>query len=404
MAVLIDVTDRKQVERRLIQAQKMEMVGQLTGGLAHDFNNLLAVVLGNLQLMRRSLGDDDRLSKRVTSAISAVDRGAGLTRRLLAFSRRHALETVEVNPLIEDLSDLLRQTLGETIELDCRLADGIRSVDTDRTQLETALINLAVNSRDAMPDGGKLTIESSAVRIDPAAEDAPADVADGDYVVLTVTDTGRGIAPENLDRVFEPFFTTKDVGRGSGLGLGLSMVYGFMKQSGGHIRVASEVGTGTRVSLYLPTKAGEGVDAAPAGASEIGGEAPEARSAFGTVLVVEDQSDVREIAIDLLNDIGFRTIEAADAEAALRVLSSDRRLDLLFTDIVMPGSIRGTELTYVARQLRPGLPVVFTTGYADVGLLRDSEVPTAGALVTKPYGRDDLAEKPCAAIEQAAAS
>lgn len=395
MAVLVDVTDRKTMERQLVQAQKMESVGQLTGGLAHDFNNLLGVILGNLQLIERAVRADDRAMRRLAAAIGAVERGAELTRRLLAFSRRQKLETVSVdpNPLIDGMSDMLRRTLGESIALNCRLGDGMPMVRTDVSQLESAILNLAVNARDAMPDGGTLTIESSAVHLDEDYAAREHEVTPGDYVALSVTDTGIGIPAEVIDKAFEPFFTTKGVGKGSGLGL--SMVYGFMKQSGGHVRVYSEVGHGTTVRLYLPVDE-QTRPPAPDPAAE------DMQNLRGreTILLVEDQDEVRDIAVALLEDLGYAVLQARCGREGLATLQSAQRIDLLLTDIVMPGGMNGTQLADAARTLRPELPIVFTTGYAEAAVLHQGDVKKASNLVTKPYRRVDLAARIRQALDE----
>ena len=388
MAVLTDVTERKVVERKLVQAQKMESVGQLTGGLAHDFNNLLGVVLGNLELIEQSTQGDDKMARRITTARDAVERGAELTQRLLAFSRRQRLETTSIAPnsLIAGLIDLLKRTLAESIVLHCRLGDGIPGIRSDAAQLESAILNLAVNARDAMPDGGTLVIESAVEQLDDDYAARENDVVPGDYVVISVTDTGVGIPADELQKVFEPFFTTKGVGKGSGLGL--SMVYGFIKQTGGHVRIYSEVGRGTTVRMFLPVdRSGDPAETLPSAApvQDVGG--PE------RVLVVEDQDDVRDVAVALLENLGYTVFEAINGQQALTVLEARSEIDLLFTDIVMPGGMDGMELAKAARSLRPTLPVVFATGYAEAAVLREGEVKATGGLVTKPYRRADLATK-----------
>lgn len=395
MAVLTDVTDRRIVEKQLVQAQKMESVGQLTGGLAHDFNNLLGVVMGNLQLVERSLKTDEKAKKRIASALGAVERGAELTRRLLAFSRRQALETetIEPNPLIEGFSDMLRRTLGESIDLECRLADDIPKVCTDPTQLESAILNLAVNARDAMPEGGKLSIETAFIVLDEDYAARESEVSPGNYVMLAVSDTGGGIPADKLDKVFEPFFTTKEVGKGSGLGL--SMIYGFMKQSGGHVRVYSEVGVGTTVRLYLPTTSGVNAEATS------DADLPEDAEGDGeTILLVEDQEDVREVAVALLEDLGYSVIDAKDGQLGLALLESTSEIDLLLTDVVMPGGLDGAALAKAARAMRPELPILFATGFAEAAVLRRGDIKANENLVTKPYRRADLAIKVRQALEE----
>ncbi|MCR9121328.1 MAG: PAS domain S-box protein [Phyllobacteriaceae bacterium] len=397
LAVMTDITDRKQVERQFVQAQKMESVGQLTGGLAHDFNNLLGVVMGNLQLIERRLGDDEKAAKRIATALSAVNKGAELTRRLLAFSRRQQLETktVDPNPLIESMSAMLQRTLGGSVALQCSLGEGVANVTTDPAQFESALLNLAVNARDAMPDGGRLTIESTNVRLDADYADREG-IEAGNYVMIAISDTGAGIDADKLDRVFEPFFTTKDVGKGSGLGL--SMVYGFIKQSGGHVRIYSEVGHGTTVRMYLPTDDSDAVPApghAPAEPSDAD------LSGTETILVVEDQDEVRDVAVALLEDLGYALRQAPSGREALALLDREQDIDLLFTDIVMAGGMNGTQLASAVAKRRPDLPVVFTTGYAEAAVLRDGDVKAATNLVTKPYNRTELARKIRAALDAA---
>jgi len=396
MAVLTDITDRKIVERQFLQAQKMESVGQLTGGLAHDFNNLLGVVLGNLQLIERSVEDEKSL-RRIAAASAAVEKGAELTRRLLAFSRKQKLEAelVDPTPLVAGMSDMLHRVLGEKVSLQCVLGDNLPNIRTDAAQLESALLNLAVNARDAMPTGGELTLETKFVVLD---DDYVANVdglAAGAYVVIAVTDTGEGIPADKLEKVFEPFFTTKEVG--SGTGLGLSMVYGFTKQTGGYTRIYSEVGRGTTVRLYLPvddTIAEKAVhDRQARTASIIDGNGE-------LILVVEDQADVRDMAAALLEDLGYRVITADCGNAALNVLAERTDIDLMFTDMVMPGGMDGSQLASHARRVYPDMPTVFTTGYADAAVLRDGQITSSKNLVTKPYRRSDLASKIGAALQK----
>lgn len=398
LAVITDITERKAVEKRFIQAQKMESVGQLTGGLAHDFNNLLGVVLGNLQLLERRYADDEKAARMISAALNAVDRGAELTKRLLAFSRRQKLETetVEIKPLIESLSQMLVRTLGEHIQLNYRVPSDLPCIETDPVQLESAILNLAVNARDAMPSGGSLVIETRLVEVDGNNPQDCDDIDPGRYILISVTDTGVGIPEDKLTNVFEPFFTTKDVGKGSGLGL--SMVYGFINQSGGHIKVSSEVGIGTCVRMFLPSaKCVDQDDTLDGGSSQTQLE-PERRSE--TILVVEDQHDVREIATSLLEDLGFSVVEAVDVDSALTQLRASEQIDLVFTDVVMPGGKTGIDLGKAIRTEWPDLPVVFTTGYAEADALQEGDVRTAQNLVTKPYRQDDLAKIIGAALDR----
>lgn len=395
LAVMTDVTDRKAVEYKLVQAQKMEMVGQLTGGLAHDFNNLLSVVMGNLQLLEREVETTDKTSRQITAALDAAERGAELTRRLLAFSRRQKLESsiFEPNQMIRGLRDLLTSSLGEHIKLQVSLMPDIANVVTDRAQLESAILNLAVNARDAMPNGGNLTIESAETTITHPRRFQADEILPGNYVVISVIDTGVGIPRDKIASVFEPFFTTKAVGKGSGLGL--SMIYGLMRQSGGYVQIDSVVGCGTTVRLYLPAvteradRAAEPVKSAGLvkGAGEI-------------ILVVEDQDAVRDVAVGLIEELGYTVLKASSGPEAMEIVSSICRIDLLFTDIVMPGGMDGPTLAIEARKLRPELPVIFTTGYADASVLRKIRSSVNGGVVTKPYRRDDLAEKISIALDK----
>lgn len=387
MAVVTDITERKSFERKFIQAQKMESVGQLTGGLAHDFNNLLGVISGNLQLIEAVGQIDADSGRRITAALRAVERGAELTRRLLAFSRRQKLETKSVDPnaLLSGLAEMLKRTLGEAIALDCPM-ETVPHVRADPSQLESSILNLAVNARDAMPNGGTLTIVTSVVHLDEDDVARETDVVCGDYVLIAVNDTGIGIPDDILPKVIEPFFTTKDVGRGSGLGL--SMVYGFLQQSGGHLRIHSEVARGTSVRMFLP------VDPHACG-SETAPATPSITDLHGreTVLVVEDNTEVREVAVALLENLGYTVLEAGDGQSALSVLRTDQEVDLLFTDIVMPGGLDGMDLAKATRMIRPNLPVVFATGYAEAAMRREGEIITTDNLVTKPYRRLELAAK-----------
>jgi PAS domain S-box-containing protein len=380
--LVVESAERRKAEQALFQAQKMEMVGQLTGGVAHDFNNLLTVIQGALDMLEPEM-TESRLGRLVQSAKRAADRGAKLTHQLLAFSRKQLLkpQNIDVNQLIGEMSELFRGTLGRTIEVREILAPDAWSSLCDPNQLEIALLNLAVNARDAMPAGGILTIETANVVLgaDEAANQGES-IRPGDYLVIAVTDNGIGIPPGTIDRVFEPFFTTKETGKGTGLGL--SQVYGFLKQSGGHVRIRSEVGVGTRVSLYLP----RGPALQPLHSAAEADKKPAAAS--GTVLVVEDDPDVRAFAVTVLRDLGYRVLEAPDGAAALRILPEEPSVDLLFTDVVMPGP-SGYEVARQARAMRPALKVLFTSGYTADVLKRSFE----GRIIQKPYKSSDLARE-----------
>ncbi len=388
VCVVEDVTDSKATRRQLEHAQRMEAVGQLTGGLAHDFNNLLAVVIGNLDLLRDHLAEVPAARESLDLALKASLGGATLIRQLLAFSRRQALspKPFDLGLLVTSTRELLARTLGEHIEIEMRLAPNLQPALADAAQLESAIANLAINARDAMPNGGRLTLETANKHLDESYVAANPDVVPGDYVMLAVSDTGTGIPPEILSRVFEPFFTTKEQGRGSGLGL--SMVYGFVKQSRGHAKIYSEVGHGTTVRLYLPRALEETVAAPPPAP-----ERAEVARIDATVLVVEDNLDVRKIVCRLLRDFGCSILEASSGAAALEILQSDRKIDLMFTDVVMPGGMSGTDLVQAARRLRPGIKTLLTTGFAEASLRNQAEFADAGEILSKPYRRQDLARK-----------
>jgi PAS domain S-box-containing protein len=390
LVMLRDITARKATERQLQHAQRLEAVGQLTGGMAHDFNNLLAVVVGNLDLLEAKLERDAEARDLADDAMQAALRGAELTRQLLAFSRRQSLEpkVFDVNVLVGNTTQLLRRTLGERIVVHLQLAEGLWPAIADPAQVESALVNLAINARDAMPEGGRLTIETGNKHLDARYAAENLEVTPGDYVMLAVSDTGTGIPADLLDRVFEPFFTTKSEGKGSGLGL--AMIYGFAKQSGGHVKIYSEPGHGTTVRLYLPRAGASEVAAATQPAA-----APARPTAPITVLVVDDNAPVRRIAAQLVTDLGYQVIEAASGAEALDVLRQDRPIDLLFTDVVMPGGLTGDELARVACELRPGLKVLFTSGFTHAAIGNGQRpAQTAGhPLITKPYRKEDLARR-----------
>ena len=386
-----EIAERGKAEEQLRQSQKMEAVGQLTGGVAHDFNNLLQIVTGNLETILRNLPEDAaRLRRAGDNALNGAKRAATLTQRLLAFSRQQPLspQSISLNQLVSGMTDLLNRALGETIELESVLAGGLWRTEVDPNQLESAILNLAVNARDAMPDGGKLTIETANTRLDEVYSRQTAEVIPGQYVVICVSDTGSGMTPETAKRAFEPFFTTKDVGRGTGLGL--SQVYGFVKQSGGHVKIYSEPGHGTTVKIYLPRLLGA-VEEEETPREQI---APEGTHAE-TILVIEDDDDVRAYSVEVLRELGYRVLEAHDGASALRLLErqDEGAISLLFTDVVLPGGATGREVAEAARKIAPGLKVLFTTGYARDAIVHQGRLDPGVDLITKPFTFADLAGK-----------
>ncbi len=394
---------RQEAEETLRQSQKMEAVGLLSGGIAHDFNNLLTIIIGNLDTMRRALVDAanpgtvaelrSKLTKPVESALKGANSAAQLTQRLLAFSRRQALEParVDLNRLVSDMIEILHRSLGEDINIETVLGAGLWPTFVDAHQVENVLLNLALNAKAAMPKGGHLTIETANCYLDDAYVERFGDIEAGQYVLLCVSDTGTGIRTEILDRVFEPFFTTKPQGEGSGLGL--AMVHGFVKQSGGHIRIYSEQGHGTTVKIYLPRATGdEKVAAVPAGKPARATPTAGARK-DETVLVVEDNDGVREYAVEVLEQLGYRVLAASDAKEALRLLSDGKHVDLLFTDIVLPGAITGRVLADQAKDMRPDLRVLYTTGYTRNAIVHQGRLDPDVHLLNKPYTQQSLARK-----------
>jgi CheY-like chemotaxis protein len=367
----------------------MEAVGQLTGGVAHDFNNLLTVVLGNLELLRDVAGADRAGRPFIDIAIRAGERGAELTQRLLAFSRRHPLQpaATDVNAAIAGAIELIRRTLREDIAVSTALDHGTWRAMIDPGQLENALVNLAVNAQDAMPAGGELTIESGNVRLDTDYARRNAEVPSGDYVMIAVTDSGIGMPQDVLRRAFEPFFTTKDVGKGSGLGL--SMIYGFAKQSGGHVKIYSEVGHGTTVRIYLPRLAADDEEDAPQPAAA----APARATGGETILAVEDDPDVRQYVTHALRRAGYAVLEAENGPAALEILEGGIAIDLLFTDVIMPGGMNGRDLADRAAAIRPRLKVLFSSGYSENAIIHHGRLDKGVSFLGKPYTRDDLARK-----------
>jgi PAS domain S-box-containing protein len=392
------VAERLKVEDALRQAQKMEAVGQLTGGIAHDFNNMIAVVLAGLTLLERKLakGETD-VADLIAAARNGADRAAALTQRLLAFSRQQALspQVLNANRMVADMSELLRRTIGETIVMETVLAGGLWKVRADANQLENTIVNLAVNARDAMPAGGRLTIETANSHLDDryAAEHA---ILAGQYVMITVTDTGTGMSPEIVDKVFDPFFTTKPPGKGTGLGL--SQVFGFVKQSGGHIKVYSEPGHGTSVKIYLPRDCGGAeVQDATVEAEPL----PTAQA--GVILVVEDDDQVRRLSKQMLVELGYQVLTARNGTEALRLL--DRRTDicLVFTDVVMP-DMNGRQLVEEARRKRPDIKVLYTTGYTRNAIVHNGVLDPDVDLLPKPATLEQIAAKVRSVLEGTSSS
>jgi PAS domain S-box-containing protein len=376
-------------EEALRQAQKMEAVGQLTGGVAHDFNNLLQIIVGNLETLERNLPPDQtRFRRSVDNAMNGARRASTLTQRLLAFSRRQPLDprVLDLNGLVQGMSDLLHRTLGEDVAVETIMGAGLWRVEVDANQLENALLNLAVNARDAMENGGKLTIETTNTHIDAGYAAAHAEVKPGQYVVVCVSDTGVGMDKDTVSRVFEPFFTTKEAGKGTGLGM--SQVYGFVKQSGGHVKVYSEPGHGTTVRIYLPRRVGvEAAEPVAEASLTLEGSLDE------TILVVEDDDDVRTHTVETLRELGYRVVEAHDGPSALRLLERQAKVDLFFTDVVLPGGLTGAQLALEARALRPDLKVLFTTGYARSAMVHHGRLDSGIELISKPFTYAALAAK-----------
>jgi PAS domain S-box-containing protein len=382
---LSDVTERNRLEQQLRQSQKMDAIGQLTGGVAHDFNNMLTVITGTVDILADGVADRPDLAAIVKLISEAADRGAELTSQLLAFARRQPLQPrkTSVNDIATDAARLLRPTLGEQIDVEWKLTPNAWPALIDPTQLSTAIVNLAVNARDAMGGGGKLTLETANVYLDEDYAAAHSEVTPGPYVMFAVSDTGPGIPAELRDKVFEPFFTTKDVGKGTGLGL--SMVYGFVKQSGGHIKLYTEEGQGTTFKLYLPR--------ADKNAGDAGTDASALQIAGGTetILLVEDDPTVRKSVHSQLDSLGYRTVIAANAAEALAIIDRGEAFDLLFTDLVMPGTMNGRQLAEEAERRRPGLKVLFTSGYTEDAAVHHGRLLSGVLLLAKPYRKADLA-------------
>ncbi|WP_052507811.1 response regulator [Sphingomonas hengshuiensis] len=382
-----ETAERERAEASLRQSQKMEAVGQLTGGIAHDFNNMLTGIIGSLDLMRRRIAMNrvDELDRYMDAATSSAERAASLTQRLLAFSRRQSLDPqpLAMNALIHSMTQLVERALPEKIELALVLGTDLPTALADSNQLENAILNLALNARDAMPDGGRLTIETGVADIDSADAAAPPGVADNRFVVVSISDTGTGIPPDLLDKVFDPFFTTKPIGKGTGLGL--SMVYGFAQQSGGFVRIQSAADVGTSVRLYLPI-----TEHSPSDTTVAPGSAP--RGDGERVLLVEDDPAVRMLVREVLEELHYEAIEIADPSDAVPLLATDTRIDLMISDVGLPG-MNGRELADIARTHRPDLPILFITGYAENATLRAGFLGTNMTMITKPFTLDSLATR-----------
>lgn len=392
-----EIAAREHAESQLRQLHKMESIGQLTGGIAHDFNNMLAIVIGSLDLAERRIGaDPDRARRSIEHAREGAQRAATLTARLLAFSRQQPLAPValDANRLVSGMSELLHRTLGEQISVETVLAGGLWNTFADPSQLENALLNLAVNARDAMPDGGRLTIETANSHLDEAYAGSRQEVAPGQYIVICVTDSGTGMPADVVERAFDPFFTTKDVGKGTGLGL--SQAFGFVKQSGGHIAIYSEPGDGTTIKLYLPRHTGP--VAAQSGERVTVENLPHG-SPDEVILVVEDEQRVRHFAVDALQELGYTVISAENGADGLALIARQPRLSLLFTDVVMP-QMNGRKLADAAAEIMPGLPVLYTTGYTRNAVVHNGTLDPGVALLAKPFTIAQLAHKVRAVLDE----
>jgi len=392
VVAVTDLTEHNALEHRLQVSQRMEAIGQLTGGLAHDFNNLLGVILGNLDILQEGQAPGSEEWQLTDAAIHAGVRGAELTRQLLAFARQQPLapRLIDINGLLENTAKLLRRTLGEQIRLEVRAQDTLWPACLDASQLESAILNLAVNARDAMPAGGRLTLEARNVTLDAGAADLTQDALPGDYIAFAISDTGTGMTQEVIEHVFEPFFSTKG---NAGTGLGLSMVQGFVKQSGGHTKIYSEVGRGTTIRMYLP-RAPEGEVAV-----EFRPVAPHIANNSEVILVVEDNKGLRDVALHQLQSLGYRTLPAADADQALELIRGGTQIDLMFTDVVMPGGMDGRDLATAARRLRPNLKVLFTSGFTAAAASAAMRDEFGRNLLSKPYRKDELGRRVRAAID-----
>jgi signal transduction histidine kinase/CheY-like chemotaxis protein len=387
-----DLTERREAEERTRQTQKMEAIGHLTGGVAHDFNNLLTIIIGNLETVQRDAGqptvDPARIRRSADNAMQGARRAESLTQRLLAFSRQQPLDPkpIDLGRLITGMSDLLRRTLGEQITVETVLGGGIWRAHADPNQLELAILNLAVNARDAMPDGGKLTLETANAYLDEQYAASQSEVLPGQYVMIAVTDTGSGMTNEVMAKAFDPFFTTKGVGHGTGLGL--SQVYGFVKQSRGHVKIYSEVGQGTTIKIYVPRVHSAVASEEPQQSMEIARASPNE-----TILVVEDDPDVRSYSCESLRELGYAVLEADTGLGGLQMLRHHPEIGVLFTDVGLPGGMNGRQFAEQAKKLRPDLKVLFTTGYARNAIVHGGRLDPGVELLTKPFTQMALASK-----------
>jgi signal transduction histidine kinase/CheY-like chemotaxis protein len=382
--IYYDITEARDTERKLQQSQKLDAIGKLTGGVAHDFNNMLTVIVGTTETLVAELARQPELQSVAKLIDDAAERCGELIQHLLAFARRQPLQprNVDINGAVLDIAKLLRPTLGEQIEIETILERGITTSHIDPSQLANSVLNMAINARDAMPTGGKLLLETRNVVLDEAYAQANVDVHAGPYVMLAVSDSGSGMPAEVRDKAFEPFFTTKDVGKGSGLGL--SMVYGFVKQSGGHIKIYSEQGHGTTIRVYLPPARGD-ADAATSVAAPVAG-------GHETIMVVEDDALVRGFVVAQLHGLGYKTIDAADSRAAMVHVEKGTPFDLLFTDVIMPGGMTGRQLADEIAKRRPGMKVLYTSGYTDNAIVHHGRLDEGVLLLTKPYRKTQLAQ------------
>jgi PAS domain S-box-containing protein len=383
---LLDVTERRQAEEALRQSQKLESMGRMTGGIAHDFNNLLTIIIGSLGLLRRAIGRDDKAQERIDMMSVAAERAARLTKQLLAFARRQPLqpEIVNLGQVMQEILPLMRRAVGEAIIVECVSAGGLWNTTVDASEFQSAVLNLAINARDAMPEGGKLTVEMTNAALDDAYAARHAEVDPGQYVLFAITDTGKGMDAVTMVRAVDPFFTTKAAGEGTGLGL--PQVYGFVKQSGGHLKIYSEVGEGTTVKLYLPRTFGEET-------AQPGRVAALAVTGTETVLVVDDDGIVRTTVASMLEELGYTVLLASNGREALALLEKPGNVDLLFTDVVMPGTISGRQLAERAVEIVPKLRVLFTSGYTENAIVHNGRLDGGVELLSKPYGREQLAAK-----------